>query len=78
MKVEKSTLDQVRKRFESNKKKLEEKNKEYNLDERLMELKEEVGFFLFINLFLFSYWQIWTVKRLYKLLKASFGGLITH
>jgi len=41
MKVEKSTLDQVRKRFESNKKKLEEKNKEYNLDERLMELKEE-------------------------------------
>lgn len=42
MKIERSSLDQVKKRFESNKKKLEEKKKDYDLEQRLRELKEEV------------------------------------
>jgi len=42
MKVERSSLEQVRKRFEMNKKKLEEKKKEYDFEERIKELKEEV------------------------------------
>ena len=42
MKVERSTVDQVKKRFEMNKKKREEKKKEYDFEERLKELKEEV------------------------------------
>ncbi|WAQ99956.1 ZMAT2-like protein [Mya arenaria] len=41
MKVERSSLEQVRKRFEMNKKKLEEKKKEYDFDERMKELQEE-------------------------------------
>ncbi|XP_050417365.1 zinc finger matrin-type protein 2 [Patella vulgata] len=41
MKIERSTLDQVKKRFEMNKKKKEEKKKEYDFDERMKELKEE-------------------------------------
>ena len=43
MKVERSTVDQVKKRFETNKRKLEEKKKEYDFDERMKELKEEVN-----------------------------------
>lgn len=42
MRVERSSLDQVRKRFELNKKKLEEQKKEYVFEERIKELKEEV------------------------------------
>ena len=42
MKVKKSTADDVRKRFELNKKKLEEKEKEYDFNERVKEIKEEV------------------------------------
>lgn len=42
MRVERSSLDQVKKRFEVNKKKLEEKQKEYDFEERLKELREEV------------------------------------
>ncbi|XP_013378992.1 zinc finger matrin-type protein 2 [Lingula anatina] len=41
MKVERSSLDQVKKRFELNKKKKEEKLKEYDFEERMKELKEE-------------------------------------
>lgn len=41
MKIERSSLDQVKKRFESNKKKMEEKKKDYDLEQRLRELKEE-------------------------------------
>lgn len=49
MKVERSSLDQVKKRFELNKKKMEEKKKEYDIDQRLQELKEEVRlFFMFL------------------------------
>lgn len=50
MKIERSSLDQVKKRFETNKKKMEEKKKDYDLEHRLRELKEEVIdkiFFLF-------------------------------
>lgn len=43
MRVERSSLDQVKKRFEANKKKLEEKQKEYDFEERMKELREEVG-----------------------------------
>lgn len=43
MRVERSSLDQVKKRFEVNKKKLEEKQKEYDFEERMKELREEVG-----------------------------------
>lgn len=42
MQVERSTLHQVRERFEMNKKKLEGKQKEYELDRRLQETKEAV------------------------------------
>ena len=42
MKVERSTLDQVQKRFEMNKKKREEKKKQYDFEERMKELKEDV------------------------------------
>ena len=42
MKVERSSLDQVKKRFEMNKKKEDEKKKEYDFEERIKELKEEV------------------------------------
>lgn len=45
MKVERSSLDQVKKRFDFNKRKLEEKKKEYDIDQRLQELKEEVRFY---------------------------------
>ena len=41
MKVERSSLEQVKKRFEINKKKLEEKKKDYDLESRVKELKEE-------------------------------------
>ncbi len=43
MRVERSSLDQVKKRFEINKKKLEEKQKEYDFEERMKELREEVS-----------------------------------
>lgn len=42
MKIERSSVDQVKKRFEMLKKKKEEKTKEYDLSERIQELKEEV------------------------------------
>ncbi|CAD6234300.1 GSCOCG00007736001-RA-CDS [Cotesia congregata] len=41
MKIERSTLDQVKARFAANKKKLEEKKKDYNLEQRVKELEEE-------------------------------------
>lgn len=42
MKIERSSLDQVKQRFEMNKKKKEEKKKEYDFEERMKEIKEEV------------------------------------
>lgn len=42
MRVERSSLDQVKKRFEMNKKKVEETKKEYDFEERMRELREEV------------------------------------
>lgn len=44
MKIERSTLEQVKARFATNKKKLEEKKKDYDLEQRVKELKEEVCF----------------------------------
>ncbi|CAG5077041.1 Similar to Zmat2: Zinc finger matrin-type protein 2 (Mus musculus) [Cotesia congregata] len=41
MKVERSTLEQVKARFNANKKKMEEKKKDYDLEQRVKELKEE-------------------------------------
>lgn len=41
MKVERSSLDQVKERFQSNKKKLEAKQKDYVLESRVQEAKEE-------------------------------------
>lgn len=41
MKVERSSLDQVKNRFAMNKKKLEEKKKDYDFEERVAELREE-------------------------------------
>ncbi|ESN99045.1 hypothetical protein HELRODRAFT_162523 [Helobdella robusta] len=41
MKVERSSLDQVRKRFETNKRKKEEEEKHYVFEEKIKELKEE-------------------------------------
>lgn len=54
MRIERSSLDQVKKRFEINKKKMEEKKKEYDFEERMKELREEVksGYVLIGALFL--------------------------
>jgi len=41
MKVERSSLDDVRKRFDINTKKKEETKKEYNFEYRMKQLKEE-------------------------------------
>ncbi|GFR27233.1 zinc finger matrin-type protein 2 [Trichonephila clavata] len=41
MRVERSTLDQVKQRMEMNKRKREEKQKEYDFEQRLQELKDE-------------------------------------
>jgi U4/U6.U5 tri-snRNP component SNU23 len=41
MKIERSTVDQVKNRFALNKKKLEETKKQYDFEERMKELKEE-------------------------------------
>merc|ERR1712200_57287 len=41
MKIERSTLDQVKERFAKNKAKLEEKKKEFDFEQRMQELKEE-------------------------------------
>merc|ERR1712223_59732 len=41
MKIERSSLDQVKERFAINKKKLEEKKKDYDFEERVAELREE-------------------------------------
>ena len=41
MKIERSSLDQVKNRFSANKKKLEEKKKDYDFEERVAELREE-------------------------------------
>jgi len=41
MRIERSTLDQVKQRFEQNKRKVEEKTKEYNFEQRMQELREE-------------------------------------
>lgn len=41
MKVERSSLDQVKERFQKNKKKMEEKQKDYELETKVREAKEE-------------------------------------
>merc|ERR550519_2930715 len=41
MRIERSSVDQVKARFALNKKKLEEKKKDYDFEERMMELREE-------------------------------------
>lgn len=43
MKIERSTVEQVKARFALNKKKMDEKKKEYDLEQRVKELKEEVS-----------------------------------
>ena len=43
MKIERSSLDQVKKRFDVNKRKVEKKKKEYDFEERIKELREEVS-----------------------------------
>lgn len=43
MRIERSSLDQVKKRFELNKKKMEEKKRDYDLEQRVKELREEVS-----------------------------------
>lgn len=41
MRIERSTVDQVKARFALNKKKMEEKKKEYDLEQKVSELREE-------------------------------------
>lgn len=41
MRIERSTLDQVKQRFQVNKKKMEEKKKDYDMSQRMQELAEE-------------------------------------
>lgn len=42
MRVERSSLDQVKKRFDMKKKEHEQKKKDYDIEQRMRELKEEV------------------------------------
>lgn len=58
MRVERSTLDQVKKRFEMNKRKKEEKKKDYDFEERMRELKEEVLFSFLISEFNAFSWNL--------------------
>ena len=48
MRIERSTLDQVKQRFELNKQKKSEQKKKYDLDKRLQELQEEVKYPMYI------------------------------
>merc|ERR1739842_215946 len=41
MKIERSSLDQVKARFNVNKRKMEEKKKEYDIDQKMEQLREE-------------------------------------
>jgi len=41
MKIERSSLDQVKARFSANKRKMEEKKKEYDIDQKMEQLREE-------------------------------------
>jgi U4/U6.U5 tri-snRNP component SNU23 len=43
MKIERSTVDQVKERFQSVKRKKEEEKKNYDFEQRVNELQEEVG-----------------------------------
>lgn len=61
MRVERSSLDQVKKRFELNKKKLEEKKKDYDIEQRMQELKEEVS----CEFFSYTIWSI-SMINMYK------------
>ena len=54
MKVERSSLDQVKKRFETIKKKKEDKKRQYDFDERMKEMKEEVNFCCYIKYIRYS------------------------
>jgi len=58
MRIERSSLDQVRKRFEQNKKKIDERRKEYDFEERIKELKEEVGSYLDIIRTIIVIWRV--------------------
>jgi len=48
MKVERSTVDQVKSRFDHLKKKKEEKKKEYDIEQKLKEMSEEVVTYFFL------------------------------
>ena len=63
MRVERSSLDAVKKRFEMNKKKLEEKKKDYDFEERMKELREEV---ILYCTYTKSIGLIWTNRMLYN------------
>lgn len=56
MKVERSSVEQVKQRFELLKRKKEEKNKDFDLSERIQEVKEEVK----------------QIKHFYSLFKTNF------
>lgn len=49
MKIERSSLDQVKQRFAQNKQKKNEEKKKYDLEKRLQELEEEVCTFWFLE-----------------------------
>ena len=56
MKVERSTVDQVKARFSLNKKKVEEKKKDYDLEQRVAELREEVIFSIYLSIRFSPFW----------------------
>lgn len=72
MKIERSTLEQVKARFAQNKKKLEEKKKDYDLEQRVKELKEEVC--LYISKIMFEIIILITVKFVNKVIFLLFIG----
>ena len=69
MKIERSTLEQVKARFAMNKKKLEEKKKDYDLEQRVKELKEEVCIMFLFYAIIFYLFDIFI-----KYLLLSIGG----
>lgn len=72
MKIERSTLEQVKARFAQNKKKLEEKKKDYDLEQRVKELKEEVC--LYFKIMFEIIIILFTVKFVNRIIFLLFVG----
>lgn len=79
MRIERSSLDQVKKRFELNKRKLEEKKKDYDLEQRVKELREEVSNIIASiireKITFFNHWKKKNIDQRCKVNKYNLNGL---